>query len=164
MAEARAVRCFTPPPAAVIYYTVTVHLNTVMQPRVPEHHHCRCDPLTMKLDHSSAQVSVRPQSVDLSTHVEDRVRQTLSFFYRLKMIENHFVTRIMLTCRGARDLDVFFIGCGHRGEEEEEEEEVVVTQCWPTVVLGDCTSRPPPSPENVPHFTTNTSHISINTS
>lgn len=70
MAEANAVRCVTPLPAAVIYYTVTIDLNTVMQPQVPEHHHCCCDPLTMKLDHDSAQVSVRSQSADLSTHVE----------------------------------------------------------------------------------------------
>lgn len=48
--EATAVCCLTPLLGAVIYYTVTVHLNTVVQPEVVEHYHCRCDPLTMKLD------------------------------------------------------------------------------------------------------------------
>lgn len=91
MAEAGAVRCFTPLPAAVIYYTVTVHLNTVMQPEVPEHYHCRCDPLTMKLDHSSAQVSVRSQSADLSTHVERYSETTPRCFFHLKTIVSKMV-------------------------------------------------------------------------
>lgn len=93
VAEACTARCFTPLPAAVIYYTVTVHSNTVMQPQVPEQHHCCCDPLTMKLDHSSAQVSVRSQNAGLSTHVEgySKKTNTLSFFH-LKMTENLFFT------------------------------------------------------------------------
>lgn len=68
--EASAVCCLTPLLGAVIYYTVTVHLNTLVQPEVVEDYHCRCDPRTMKLDHSGSQVSVHLQSTDLSTHVE----------------------------------------------------------------------------------------------
>lgn len=58
-AEVSALCCLTRLVHTFVCHTITLHFNTIVQPRIMEYYHCCCDLLTMKSDHYSSLVSVQ---------------------------------------------------------------------------------------------------------